>query len=98
MSRYFPPIGTAGFDRIRVSGKSRLPAPPPRMSANTLRIESNVSQIECPELPIVGTASLPEAEHPPPPHPDRQPDHEVGDRDDKAGAPPVAKTDVVLAE
>src|SRR4029453_14388911 len=32
-SRYLPPIGTAGFDRCCVSGKRRLPAPPPRMTA-----------------------------------------------------------------
>src|SRR5882762_2580157 len=35
ISRYLPPIGTAGFDRCWVSGKSRLPCPPPRMSAST---------------------------------------------------------------
>src|SRR5213593_3585358 len=32
--RYFPPSGTAGFDRCAVSGKRRLPAPPPRITAN----------------------------------------------------------------
>ncbi len=31
--RYLPAIGTAGFDRWRVSGKSRVPRPPPRMTA-----------------------------------------------------------------
>src|SRR6476619_3676286 len=35
-SRYLPPRGTAGFDRCCVSGKRRLPAPPPRMTANSL--------------------------------------------------------------
>src|SRR5215207_871496 len=35
-SRYLPPSGTAGFDRCCVSGKRRLPAPPPRITANSL--------------------------------------------------------------
>ena len=35
ISRYLPPIGTAGFDRMWVSGKSRVPRPPPRMSVST---------------------------------------------------------------
>src|ERR1700741_3661161 len=35
MSRYLPPIGTAGFDRSWVSGKSREPCPPPRISGRT---------------------------------------------------------------
>ena len=33
--RYLPPIGTAGFDRCCVSGKRRVPWPPPRMIART---------------------------------------------------------------
>ena len=33
--RYLPPIGTAGFERCWVSGKRRVPWPPPRMSAST---------------------------------------------------------------
>src|SRR5512145_723043 len=33
--RYLPPSGTAGFDRCWVSGKRRLPAPPPRITANS---------------------------------------------------------------
>src|ERR671910_1089207 len=33
--RYFPPSGTAGFARSLVSGKSRVPAPPPRMTEST---------------------------------------------------------------
>src|SRR5262245_59905604 len=33
--RYFPPIGTAGFERCSVSGNRRDPCPPPRMSAST---------------------------------------------------------------
>ncbi len=35
ISRYWPAIGTAGFDRSCVSGKSRVPWPPPRMIART---------------------------------------------------------------
>jgi hypothetical protein len=34
--RYFPPRGTAGFERCCVSGKRREPAPPPRITDNTL--------------------------------------------------------------
>src|SRR5919108_109702 len=33
--RYLPPIGTAGFERCWVRGKSREPCPPPRMIAST---------------------------------------------------------------
>src|SRR6185295_9229034 len=36
--RYLPPIGTAGFDRLSVSGNSRVPRPPPRMIATTSSI------------------------------------------------------------
>src|SRR5438874_7136801 len=32
-SRYFPPSGTAGFERSLVSGNKRVPAPPPIMMA-----------------------------------------------------------------
>src|SRR2546421_10943255 len=35
-SRYFPPSGTAGFDRCCVSGNKRVPAPPPRITASRL--------------------------------------------------------------
>jgi hypothetical protein len=38
ISRYFPPIGTAGFDRVAVSGKRRCPWPPPRMTASVSSI------------------------------------------------------------
>src|SRR6185295_17839849 len=34
--RYFPPSGTAGFERSRVRGNRRLPAPPPRITASRL--------------------------------------------------------------
>src|SRR5512140_2452697 len=33
MSRYLPAMGTAGLDRSRVRGKSRVPRPPPRITA-----------------------------------------------------------------
>jgi hypothetical protein len=32
---YLPAIGTAGFDRLAVSGYKRLPAPPPKITATT---------------------------------------------------------------
>src|SRR6185295_14011766 len=35
ISRYLPPIGTAGFERCCVNGNRREPWPPPRMSAST---------------------------------------------------------------
>src|SRR6188508_1844717 len=35
ISRYWPAIGTAGFERSWVSGKRRVPCPPPRMMART---------------------------------------------------------------
>ena len=41
--RYLPPIGTAGFERCCVSGKSRAPWPPPRMSARVSRITRKCS-------------------------------------------------------
>src|SRR6188508_2923238 len=34
MSRYLPPIGTAGLERAAVSGNSLEPWPPPRMMAS----------------------------------------------------------------
>src|SRR4030095_507596 len=45
-SRYLPPSGTAGFERCCVSGKRRLPAPPPRMTANSLGFAGIVSPLE----------------------------------------------------
>src|SRR5258708_29762603 len=39
-SRYFPPSGTAGFERSRVSGCRRLPAPPPRITASKFFLEA----------------------------------------------------------
>ena len=35
ISRYAPPIGTAGFARDFVSGYKRVPAPPPSITAAT---------------------------------------------------------------
>ncbi len=35
ISRYLPPMGTAGFERAMVSGNRREPRPPPRMIAMT---------------------------------------------------------------
>ena len=32
-SRYLPPKGTAGFERVSVSGDRRVPAPPPKITA-----------------------------------------------------------------
>ena len=32
--RYLPPIGTAGLERVAVSGNSREPCPPPRIMAS----------------------------------------------------------------
>ncbi len=37
--RYLPPKGTAGLERCCVSGKRRVPAPPPRITASSLRLE-----------------------------------------------------------
>src|SRR5882762_6788425 len=38
--RYFPPRGTAGFERSRVNGCRRLPAPPPRITASKFFLEA----------------------------------------------------------
>ena len=35
-NRYFPAIGTAGFDRLSVNGYKREPCPPPKIMANVL--------------------------------------------------------------
>ena len=34
--RYFPAIGTAGFERLAVSGNNLEPFPPPKIMANVL--------------------------------------------------------------
>ncbi|HVG13431.1 MAG TPA: hypothetical protein VM935_00670, partial [Chitinophagaceae bacterium] len=33
-SRYLPAIGTAGLDRVAVSGDNLVPAPPPKITDN----------------------------------------------------------------
>src|SRR5687767_7606497 len=47
-SRYFPASGTAGFARSIVSGKSRVPAPPPRITASTWFIDTGAAVWEEP--------------------------------------------------
>ncbi len=39
--RYFPPKGTAGFERSFVKGNSREPLPPPSTMDRTLAISSS---------------------------------------------------------
>src|SRR5690242_10466567 len=46
--RYLPPIGTAGFDRVAVRGKSLEPWPPPRMIASVSLITMRIVQSEEP--------------------------------------------------
>src|SRR5215831_3252669 len=41
-SRYFPARGTAGLARSLVSGNSRVPAPPPRISDRTLLVFGDI--------------------------------------------------------
>src|SRR5215218_2645649 len=43
--RYLPASGTAGLARSVVSGKSRVPAPPPRMTASILSIDDAGSRV-----------------------------------------------------
>jgi hypothetical protein len=40
--RYFPAIGTAGFDLDAVSGYKRLPAPPPSITATTVLLKETI--------------------------------------------------------
>ena len=44
ISLYLPPIGTAGLERMSVSGKSRFPRPPPRMMARTSCMANRVGE------------------------------------------------------
>src|SRR5688500_13511644 len=46
MSRYLPPMGTAGLERCCVSGNRRDPCPPPRMIASTSFISLHDSHKE----------------------------------------------------
>ena len=42
-NRYFPAIGTAGLERVAVSGNNLVPAPPPSITDNiSLLISSGV--------------------------------------------------------
>src|SRR5919109_3838724 len=52
INRYLAARGTAGFARSLVSGYSRVPAPPPRIIANTLFKGTSV-------LPGSGSRALP---------------------------------------
>src|SRR5512139_2251982 len=44
ISLYLPPIGTAGLERMSVSGKRRFPRPPPRMMARTSCMANRVGE------------------------------------------------------
>ena len=48
ISRYLPPSGTAGFERMWVSGNSRVPRPPPRISVRT----SFIAPSYLPDAPV----------------------------------------------
>jgi hypothetical protein len=41
-SLYFPAIGTAGFERLAVSGYNLVPAPPPNITAS---IDFDIQQV-----------------------------------------------------
>jgi hypothetical protein len=41
-NRYFPAIGTAGFEREAVRGYKRLPAPPPKITATTVLLKETI--------------------------------------------------------
>src|SRR6185503_1994864 len=41
-NRYLPASGTAGFERSRVSGKSRVPCPPPITTDRTLPVLGDI--------------------------------------------------------
>ena len=45
--RYLPASGTAGFARSLVSGKSRVPAPPPMMTERTLLVFGDILAVPC---------------------------------------------------
>src|SRR5229473_705214 len=46
ISRYLPPIGTAGFERVCVRGKRRAPCPPPKTIPSTSFIVGRRRTIE----------------------------------------------------
>src|SRR5687768_17251921 len=68
--RYLPASGTAGLDRSRVSGKSRVPCPPPMMMERTLLILTEVSFAAGIQPWLLNTAPRPV----PPPDPCRAPE------------------------
>jgi hypothetical protein len=41
-NRYLPAIGTAGLERLAVSGYNLVPAPPPRITATTELDNENI--------------------------------------------------------
>jgi hypothetical protein len=49
IKRYFPAMGTAGFERMAVSGCKRDPRPPPMMIPRTSFIDGmvNLQAMEC---------------------------------------------------
>src|ERR1700734_3300162 len=56
ISRYLPAIGTAGLLRALVSGNSRVPRPPPRISEITRGISHpSPSQLNSSEPVVTGT-------------------------------------------
>src|SRR6185503_19824761 len=65
--RYLPPIGTAGFDRVAVSGNSREPWPPPRMIASVSLVTTGTGVQSCgrhPSTPLGVTLSRVEGSEP----------------------------------
>jgi hypothetical protein len=42
--RYFPPIGTAGLERVSVKGYKREPCPPPKIIAITFFFFAFISE------------------------------------------------------
>lgn len=56
-NRYLPPSGTAGLERSLVKGKSRVPWPPPRMTARTLCVPKAENAWGAIFLPILADSS-----------------------------------------
>src|SRR5574340_405402 len=54
INRYFPAMGTAGFERTAVKGKRRVPRPPPRITASTsfVGVMLNLLRIAGPALKL----------------------------------------------
>src|SRR5581483_7157660 len=75
MSRYFPATGTAGLERARVSGYSRVPRPPPRIRARTERMEESLGK----GGPRPGEGRMRRCYHP---------GHGVGSREERGGPIP----------